>query len=251
MATPKVLAPEIGFLGLEAENIAGADKPKTAIIPFGLEATVSYGGGTAKGPAAMIAASHQVELFDEEHWRQPVEAFRLETWEEPGIPKKTEDALDLLAAKQHRERVLAARVAIVPLGLTLVGTAGDGEVHTPGPTRHSLAQRRALGGQLGQHGRERKAEDLDGGGQQNQHGEDPVAALRRVWLAYAPQMQDYVARAFDAASAPRYGVPGDQCLADNPRLPRGEARGDALFDLAHFGLEAIGDGVFQILPCGL
>ena len=97
METPH-LPPSDGFLGLEPENIASADKPKAAIIPFGLEATVSYGGGTAKGPAAMIAASHQVELFDEEHWCEPIDAFRLETWEEPEIPKKTEDALELLAS---------------------------------------------------------------------------------------------------------------------------------------------------------
>lgn len=92
---PTPLPPEDGFLGLE--ETACADKPKAVIIPFGLEATVSYGGGTAKGPAAMLNASHQVELFDEEHWCEPVDAFRVETWVEPDIPGKTEDALDLLA----------------------------------------------------------------------------------------------------------------------------------------------------------
>ena len=98
MTQPEKLTPERGFLGLEPENIAGPDKPKAVIIPYGLEATVSYGGGTAKGPAAMINASHQVELFDEEHWREPVGDFRVETWVEPEIPSKTEDALDLLAS---------------------------------------------------------------------------------------------------------------------------------------------------------
>ena len=93
----KTLPPEDGFLGLEAENLAGPDKPKAIIIPFGLEATVSYGGGTAKGPEAMMNASHQVELFDEEHWCEPINAFQVKTWMEPEIPVKTEDALDLLA----------------------------------------------------------------------------------------------------------------------------------------------------------
>ena len=92
----KTLPPEDGFLGLEAENLAGPDKPKAIIIPFGLEATVSYGGGTAKGPEAMMNASHQVELFDEEHWCEPINAFQVKTWREPEIPAKTEDALDLL-----------------------------------------------------------------------------------------------------------------------------------------------------------
>lgn len=41
------------------------------------------------------------------------------------------------------------------------------------------------------------------------HG-DPVAALRRLWAAYEPQMNDYVTRALDPSQAPSYGVPGDR-----------------------------------------
>ena len=37
----------------------------------------------------------------------------------------------------------------------------------------------------------------------------PIAALRTLWREYQPQMQDYVTRALDPASAPAYGVPGD------------------------------------------
>jgi uncharacterized Ntn-hydrolase superfamily protein len=37
----------------------------------------------------------------------------------------------------------------------------------------------------------------------------PLAALRRLWEAYEPQMQDYVNRALDPRAAPAYGVPGD------------------------------------------
>lgn len=36
------------------------------LIPAPLEATVSYGGGTAKGPAAILEASDQLELWDGE-----------------------------------------------------------------------------------------------------------------------------------------------------------------------------------------
>ena len=39
--------------------------------------------------------------------------------------------------------------------------------------------------------------------------EDPVKRLRKLWVEYEPQMQDYVTRALDPASAPSYGVPGD------------------------------------------
>lgn len=98
MTGPALLSPEEGFLGLTRENAASTDKPKAAIIPFGLEATVSYGGGTRRGPAAMIKASHQVELFDDELWREAHQSFQVDTMREHKIPEKTEVALDLLAS---------------------------------------------------------------------------------------------------------------------------------------------------------
>ena len=36
------------------------------LVPVPWEATTSYGGGTSKGPAAILAASGQVDLFDGE-----------------------------------------------------------------------------------------------------------------------------------------------------------------------------------------
>ena len=50
------------FLG--EELTAEENRLETAvceIIPCGLEKTVSYGSGTAAGPAAIISASHQLE----------------------------------------------------------------------------------------------------------------------------------------------------------------------------------------------
>lgn len=41
------------------------------------------------------------------------------------------------------------------------------------------------------------------------HDDAPIAALRGLWEAYRPQMEDYQTRAVDPASAPAYGVPGD------------------------------------------
>lgn len=37
----------------------------------------------------------------------------------------------------------------------------------------------------------------------------PVAELASVWAIYAPQIEDYVARARNPARAPNFGVPGD------------------------------------------
>ena len=76
-----------------------AGKPEMAravVIPFGLEASVSYGGGTAKGPSAIIAASHQLELFDEELWREPYLDFGIAAVREPEISRDVPTALGQL-----------------------------------------------------------------------------------------------------------------------------------------------------------
>jgi uncharacterized Ntn-hydrolase superfamily protein len=39
--------------------------------------------------------------------------------------------------------------------------------------------------------------------------ETPIAQLRQAWNVYAPQVEDYVRRAFQPEQAPSYGVPGD------------------------------------------
>lgn len=73
---------------------AGApEKAKAVVIPFGLEASVSYGGGTKAGPRAIIEASHQLELFDEELWREAYRDYGVAALREPAIAPRIEDAL--------------------------------------------------------------------------------------------------------------------------------------------------------------
>ena len=79
----------------------GAEDPAAAravVVPFGLEATVSYGGGTAAGPAAIIAASQQLELFDDEFGREPYLDYGIATLREPTILTPVAAALTQLAA---------------------------------------------------------------------------------------------------------------------------------------------------------
>jgi agmatinase len=45
------------------------DEAKVVVVPVPFEATCSYGGGTAGGPAAILHASRQVDLFDVETGR--------------------------------------------------------------------------------------------------------------------------------------------------------------------------------------
>ena len=58
-----------GIFGLRA----AAAKSRVIILPVPFEATTSYGGGAARGPAAVLAASRQVDLLDRETGR-PYEA---------------------------------------------------------------------------------------------------------------------------------------------------------------------------------
>ncbi|MFA4973857.1 MAG: agmatinase [bacterium] len=60
------------FLGLEPKD-CDYSRARVVVLPVPYEATVSYGGGTSKGPAAIIAASQQVELYDEELSCEPSE----------------------------------------------------------------------------------------------------------------------------------------------------------------------------------
>ena len=47
---------QAGFLGLEKDESVSVDAARAVIVPFGLEASVSYGGGTARGPQAIVEA---------------------------------------------------------------------------------------------------------------------------------------------------------------------------------------------------
>jgi agmatinase len=101
-----------GFLGLEKKDAATAKTAKAVVIPFGLEASVSYGGGTSKGPQAMIDASHQVELFDDEFWCEPFREFGVVTAKEPKILKPIPKALNQLEAMVE-EALVAGKFPIV------------------------------------------------------------------------------------------------------------------------------------------
>src|SRR5262245_54421684 len=45
------------------------EEAAVVVVPVPWEATVSYGGGTSRGPQAILAASQQVDLFDRETGR--------------------------------------------------------------------------------------------------------------------------------------------------------------------------------------
>lgn len=58
------------FLGLSA-SLSDWDTAQVAILPVPYDATASYGAGARFGPQAIIEASHEVELFDDELSNEP------------------------------------------------------------------------------------------------------------------------------------------------------------------------------------
>jgi agmatinase len=60
------------FLGLD-EELSAFDRAGVVILPVPYEATTSYGGGTGRGPAAIIEASRYLELYDQELDREPAD----------------------------------------------------------------------------------------------------------------------------------------------------------------------------------
>ncbi len=62
--------PPANFLGLPLEN-SGLMESQAIILPIPYEATTSYGGGAKNGPAAILDASAQVEVYDTEFGNEP------------------------------------------------------------------------------------------------------------------------------------------------------------------------------------
>ncbi|MDC6482569.1 agmatinase [Candidatus Pelagibacter sp.] len=90
----KYLSNKNGFLGIDNKvNF----KEKVVVVPFGLEKTVSYGGGTKNGPKEIIKASHQVELYDEELNCEPYRKIGIKTLMPFKIDKNIKKALNKMS----------------------------------------------------------------------------------------------------------------------------------------------------------
>ena len=83
-----------GFLGIDNKfNF----REKVVVVPFGLEKTVSYGGGTKNGPKEIIKASHQVELYDEELHCEPYKKIGIKTLKPFKINEDIKKALNQIS----------------------------------------------------------------------------------------------------------------------------------------------------------
>jgi agmatinase len=107
------------FGGVEAE--APFESAGVAVLPVPYEATVSYGGGTARGPEAILRASAQVELFDEQLGFEP---FHAGLW--------TDAPLDVRGTTEQVVARIEARVGeLMDAGKWVVMLGGEHAI-TPG-----------------------------------------------------------------------------------------------------------------------
>ena len=103
------------FLGL-ADAHSAIETARVVVLPIPFEATVSYGGGTAAGPYAIINASQQVELYDREFDDEPALRFGVHTLPPLALPDVPERAVAAIAA---------ATAAAAARGQLVVGLGGE------------------------------------------------------------------------------------------------------------------------------
>ena len=107
----KYLSNKNGFLGIDNKfNF----KEKVVVVPFGLEKTVSYGGGTKNGPKEIIKASHQVELYDEELNCEPYKKIGIKTLKPFKINKDIKKALKQIS--NINEKILNKKLFPITFG---------------------------------------------------------------------------------------------------------------------------------------
>jgi agmatinase len=111
------------FLDLPEERSQFADAG-VLIFPIPLEATVSYGGGTAGGPDAIITASTQIELYDREFDSEPALEYGIHTLPALELPPDAEAAVEAIAADVAR--LAGSGKLVVGLGGEHTVSAGFG-----------------------------------------------------------------------------------------------------------------------------
>lgn len=109
-----ILGTEENFLAID-EAISSLDNSKIVIVSAPYEHTVSYGGGTAAGPLAIIEASAYVEFYDDEHDKELCNEFGVATLEPIDFGDKVDqEALDLIESQVSE--LLAMDKFVVTLG---------------------------------------------------------------------------------------------------------------------------------------
>jgi agmatinase len=102
------------FGGQEALEFEG--EPRIAVLPVPYDATTSFRGGTKEAPAAILEASAQVELYDDELDREPISA---------GVITLPAVEADARGPQQTVEAVAGAAEAVLKQNLFLLTLGGE------------------------------------------------------------------------------------------------------------------------------
>jgi agmatinase len=100
------------FLGLDPGS-ADAARAGVLVLPLPYEATVTYGRGASGGPAAILEASRQVEVYDREFDREPAADFGIHTLPPLDLPADPMAAVAGIA----EAAATAARTGCLVVGL--------------------------------------------------------------------------------------------------------------------------------------
>ncbi len=118
----KVLSKKNNFLGIE-KNFSNFESSEIVIFPAPLEKTVSYGKGTAKGPSAILRASHYVEFYDEETKR--------EICFEKGIASLPVPDFSKLSLKKSLDKIYSVTKSLLAEGKFVVTLGGEHSLSYP------------------------------------------------------------------------------------------------------------------------
>lgn len=103
------------FLGIEPPT-ADYGTARCALLPIPYEATTSYGCGTRFGPRAIISASQQVELYDQELGRESIRG---------GVATLEALEPDARGPQAMHDQIVRAARPIVRAGKFLIGLGGE------------------------------------------------------------------------------------------------------------------------------
>jgi len=133
----KALPLKKNFLAID-EKFSSFENSKIVILPCPYEKTTSYGKGTAKGPAAIIKASHYVEFFDEETLK--------EVCLEQGIAALKALDFKKLTAKSSLNLIYENVTRLIDAGKFVITLGGEHSISTAPIKAHFESYESAEGG---------------------------------------------------------------------------------------------------------
>ena len=148
------------FLDIEAKSFLGA---QIIIVSFGFEGTTTYGHGADKGPEAIIEASNQVELFDEELWQETYKKVAIATMpEKKPVLKNLELAVREILKNKKLPIVLGGEHSITPFIIGEYKKAGFNDFSILQFDAHADLRDGYLGEKYSHAAAMRRCLDLDG-----------------------------------------------------------------------------------------